>query len=45
MFGVKESLLAEFKRVEDAGRAADYGFRDGWFWEIEADFVLAGARD
>lgn len=44
VFGVKESLLAEFMRVEDARRAADYGFRDGWFWEIESNFVLAGAK-
>ncbi|MDQ0314540.1 intradiol ring-cleavage dioxygenase [Amorphus orientalis] len=41
VFGVKESLLAEFKRVEDADRAAELEFRDGWFWEVEHDFVLA----
>jgi len=41
VFGVKESLLAEFKRVEDVGRAAGYGFDEGWFWEVEHDFVLA----
>jgi len=41
VFGVKESLLAEFKRVEDADRAAGYGFDEGWFWEVEHDFVLA----
>lgn len=40
VFGVKESLLAEFVLVEDAGRAAEIGF-DGPFWEVEADFVLA----
>ena len=41
VFGVKESLLAEFRRVEDPGRARELGFRAGWFWEVEHDFVLA----
>lgn len=41
VFGVKESLLAEFRRVDDPARAKDMGF-DGWFWEVEYDFVLAG---
>jgi catechol 1,2-dioxygenase len=40
VFGVKESLLAEFKRVDDPARAKELGF-DGWFWEVEYDFVLA----
>lgn len=41
VFGVKESLLARFERVEDPARAAELGFRNGWFWEVEHDFVLA----
>lgn len=41
VFGVKESLLAEFTRVVDARRAEELGFRNGWFWEVEHDFVLA----
>ncbi|MEQ1950225.1 intradiol ring-cleavage dioxygenase [Mesorhizobium sp. CN2-181] len=41
VFGVKESLLAEFKRVDDPARSKELGF-DGWFWEVEYDFVLAG---
>ena len=40
VFGVKESLLAEFKRVDDPARAKDLEFA-GPFWEVEHDFVLA----
>jgi protocatechuate 3,4-dioxygenase beta subunit len=40
VFGVKESLLAEFRRVDDRKRAEELGFED-WFWEVEYDFVLA----
>jgi protocatechuate 3,4-dioxygenase beta subunit len=43
VFGVKESLLAEFKWTEDRKRAAEAGF-DGSFWDVEHDFVLARAR-
>jgi hydroxyquinol 1,2-dioxygenase len=41
VFGVKESLLADFQRVEDAEKAGDLGFTDGWFWSVNHDFVLA----
>jgi catechol 1,2-dioxygenase len=40
VFGVKESLLADFKRTHDTVRARDYGFA-GDFWDVEHDFVLA----
>ncbi len=40
VFGVKESLLAEFKRVDDPAQAKDLEFA-GPFWEVEHDFVLA----
>ncbi|PZM14751.1 intradiol ring-cleavage dioxygenase [Rhizobium tubonense] len=40
VFGVKESLLAEFKRTHDPARSRDYGF-EGDFWDVEYDFVLA----
>ena len=43
VFGVKQSLLATFRRVEDPGRAADYGF-SGRFWEVNHDFVLARSK-
>jgi catechol 1,2-dioxygenase len=42
VFGVKESLLAEFRRVDDAARAAELGFA-GPFWDVEFDFVLEPA--
>lgn len=41
VFGVKESLLAEFRRIEDLERALGLGFSSGWFCEVEHDFVLA----
>jgi catechol 1,2-dioxygenase len=40
VFGVKESLLAEFKNTHDPARSKDYGFA-GDFWDVEHDFVLA----
>lgn len=43
VFGVKQSLLADFKRVDDPKRAEEMGFA-GWFWEVERDFVLARPR-
>lgn len=43
VFGVKESLLAEFKLTDDPARARELGF-DGTFWQVEHDFVLAAER-
>ncbi|WP_349960601.1 intradiol ring-cleavage dioxygenase [Rhizobium sp. ZPR3] len=43
VFGVKESLLAEFRLTNDPARAKDLGFR-GPFWKVEHDFVLAPER-
>ena len=40
VFGVKESLLADFRQVDDPERAQELGFA-GPFWEVEYDFVLA----
>lgn len=40
VFGVKQSLLADFHLVDDAARAKAYDFA-GPFWEVEYDFVLA----
>ena len=40
VFGVKESLLAEFKPVDDPARVREAGF-DGRFFDVEHDFVLA----
>jgi hydroxyquinol 1,2-dioxygenase len=40
VFGVKASLLAEFRRVDDPERAAELEFA-GPFWAVEHDFVLA----
>lgn len=40
VFGVKESLLAEFKWVGDLDRARAVGF-DNAYWDVEFDFVLS----
>ena len=39
VFGVKQSLLAEFKCIDEPERAAALGFA-GAFYEVEHDFVL-----
>jgi hydroxyquinol 1,2-dioxygenase len=42
VFGVKESLMAEFKPVSDPAKAKAAGF-DGPYFDTEFDFVLAPA--
>jgi catechol 1,2-dioxygenase len=42
VFGVKESLLATFRKIHDPERAGALGFA-GDFWDVEHDFVLAPA--
>lgn len=41
VFGVKESLLANFVWTDDPARSAEAGF-EGGFWDVEHDFMLAG---
>lgn len=43
VFGVKESLLAEFVKVDDPAAIEEAGF-DGPFWDVAFDFVLARAQ-
>ncbi|WP_261307830.1 dioxygenase family protein [Ruegeria atlantica] len=38
--GIKESLIAEFRRVDDPAPSAEVGFA-GPYWDVEFDFVLA----
>jgi hydroxyquinol 1,2-dioxygenase len=40
VFGVKESLVADFKLNEDVGEAKKLGF-DGAFWTVDWSFVLS----
>lgn len=40
VFGVKESLMAEFKPIDDDVEAAKHGFT-GRFYDVEYDFALA----
>jgi protocatechuate 3,4-dioxygenase beta subunit len=42
VFGVKESLLAQFTKVNDPARSKELGFASE-FWDVEHDFVLARA--
>ena len=41
VFGVKESLIGEFNRVDDPKRISDVGFKGDFYWELPFDFVLA----
>ena len=43
VFGVKESLLADFRLTEDPAHARELGF-EGKFWQVEHDFVLAPVK-
>ncbi len=40
VFGVKESLLADFVKMDDAARAENFNVANP-YWEVEFDFVLA----
>jgi catechol 1,2-dioxygenase len=40
VFGVKESLLADFRKESDPAKAAAMGFA-GPYWDVSFDFVLA----
>jgi len=42
VFGVKESLIADFQKIDDPEQAKALGF-DGAYWEVEFNFVLAPA--
>jgi len=42
VFGVKESLIADFQKIDDPQQAKALGF-DGAYWEVEFNFVLAPA--
>ena len=41
VFGVKESLIADFNRVDDPARIAEVGLDGDFYWDVEFDFVLA----
>lgn len=41
VFGVKESLIAEFTKIEDSEKIAQMGFDAPHYWDVEFDFVLA----
>ena len=44
VFGVKESLIADFKRVDDPAEAKALNFANP-FWLVNWDFVLAPAKE
>lgn len=43
VFGVKESLIADYRQADDAARAAELGLPNP-FWSVTCDFVLARPR-
>lgn len=44
VFGVKDSLIADFQKVTDPARAYELGFESP-FWAVDWDFVLAAKKD
>lgn len=42
VFGVKESLIADFVRVDDPAKVSEMGFAGPHFWRVDFNFVLAG---
>jgi catechol 1,2-dioxygenase len=44
VFGVKHSLIADFRQVDDPSQAAELGF-PAPFWAVEWNFVLARSED
>jgi hypothetical protein len=41
VFGVKESLLAEFKKRTDTEKMREYEFAGDHYYDVEHDFVLS----
>lgn len=41
VFGVKQSLIANFVKVDDPSKVSDMGFGGAHYWDVEFDFVLA----
>lgn len=41
VFGVKESLIADFVKVDDPKRVTELGFAGPHYWDVEFDFTLA----
>ncbi|MDA9789777.1 intradiol ring-cleavage dioxygenase [Amylibacter sp.] len=41
VFGVKDSLIAEFVKVDDPEHVAKLGFEGFHYWSVEYDFILA----
>ena len=45
VFGVKDSLIGDFRKVEDTAKIAAAGFAEApFYWDVETDFVLAMAK-
>ncbi len=41
VFGVKESLIADFSKVEDRDRIEEMNFDGPYYWDVDFDFVMA----
>ena len=41
VFGVKESLIAQFNKVEDVSKTEEAGFNGSYYWDVEFDFTLS----
>ncbi|WP_170474100.1 intradiol ring-cleavage dioxygenase [Ruegeria arenilitoris] len=45
VFGVKESLIADFRKIDDPQKLNELEFTGSFYWDVEFDFVLAKKRD
>jgi len=43
VFGVKESLIADFNRIDDPKKLSHYGFDGDFYWDVNFDFIMAPA--
>lgn len=41
VFGVKQSLIAEFVKIDNPEQLEKVGFKGPYYWDVEFDFVLA----
>lgn len=43
VFGVKESLIADFNRIDDPKKLSEHGFDGDFYWDVNFDFIMAPA--
>ena len=41
ILGLKESLIADFIRINDLEKLSEHGFNGGFHWSLSFDFIMA----